>query len=91
MLNRKRDTDIEKKHTDTKGRGRWNELRDWDRHIYTAAAATAKSLQSYPTLCDPIEGSPPGSPVPGILSIKWITNENLLYSTGNSIQYSAVT
>ena len=32
---------------------------------YTAAAAAAKSLQSCPTLCDPIEGSPPGSPVPG--------------------------
>ena len=30
-------------------------------------AAAAKSLQSYPTLCDPIDGSPPGSPVPGIL------------------------
>ena len=29
--------------------------------------ATAKSLQSCPTLCDPIDGSPPGSPVPGIL------------------------
>ena len=32
-----------------------------------AAAAAAKSLQSFPTLCDPIDGSPPGSPVPGIL------------------------
>ena len=31
------------------------------------AAAAAKSLQSCPTLCDPIDGSPPGSPVPGIL------------------------
>ena len=30
-----------------------------------AAAATAKSLQLCPTLCDPIDGSPPGSPVPG--------------------------
>ena len=30
-------------------------------------AAAAKSLQSCPTLCDPIEGSPPGSPIPGIL------------------------
>ena len=29
-------------------------------------AAAAKSLQSCPTLCDPIDGSPPGSPVPGI-------------------------
>ena len=32
-----------------------------------AATAAAKSLQSCPTLCDPIDGSPPGSPVPGIL------------------------
>ena len=31
------------------------------------AAATAKSLQLYPTLCDPIDGSPPGFPIPGIL------------------------
>ena len=30
----------------------------------------AKSLQSFPTLCDPIDGSPPGSPVPGILQAK---------------------
>ena len=31
-----------------------------------SAAATAKSLQSCPTLCDPRDGSPPGSPIPGI-------------------------
>ena len=34
-----------------------------------AAAAAAKSLQSCPTLCDPIDGSPPGSSVPGILQV----------------------
>ena len=34
---------------------------------YKTAAAAAKSLQSCPTLCDPIDNSPPGSPVPGIL------------------------
>ena len=34
------------------------------------AAAAAKSLQSCPTLCDPIDGSPLGSPVPGILQIR---------------------
>ena len=36
---------------------------------------TAKSLQSYPTLCDPIDGSPPGSPVSGILqarTLEWV-------------------
>ena len=40
-----------------------------------AAAATAKSLQSCPTLCDPIDGSQPGSPVPGILQarpLEWV-------------------
>ena len=35
--------------------------------ITSAAAAAARSLQSCPTLCDPVDGSPPGSPVPGIL------------------------
>ena len=35
-----------------------------------AAAAAAKSLQSCPTLCDPIDSSPPGSPVPGILQVR---------------------
>ena len=35
-----------------------------------AAAAAAKSRQSCPTLCDPIEGSPPGSPIPGILQAR---------------------
>ena len=34
------------------------------------AAAAAKSLQSCPTLWDPIDGSPPGSPVPGILQVR---------------------
>ena len=34
------------------------------------AAAAAKSLQSCPTLCDPRDGSPPGSPVPGILQAR---------------------
>ena len=40
-----------------------------------AAAAAAKLLQSCPTLCDPIDGSPPGSPVPGILqarTLEWV-------------------
>ena len=40
-----------------------------------AAAAAAELLQSCPTLCDPIDGSPPGSPVPGILqarTLEWV-------------------
>ena len=39
------------------------------------AAAAAKSLQSCPTLCNPIDGSPPGSPIPGILqatTLEWV-------------------
>ena len=35
-----------------------------------AAATAAKSLQLCLTLCDPIDGSPPGSPVPGILKVR---------------------
>ena len=37
---------------------------------HCAAAAAAKSLQSCPTLCDPIDSSPPGSSVPGILQAR---------------------
>ena len=43
--------------------------------MLAATAAVAKSLQSCPTLCDPIDSSPPGSPVPGILqarTLKWV-------------------
>ena len=43
--------------------------------IGTAAAAAAKSLQLCPTLCDPIDSSPPGSPIPGILqarTLEWV-------------------
>ena len=44
-------------------------------HARPAAAAAAKLLQSCLTLCDPIDGSPPGSPVPGILqarTLEWV-------------------
>ena len=44
----------------------------------TAAAAAAKLLQLCPTLCDPIDSSPPGSPVPGILqarTLEWVARE----------------
>ena len=50
----------------------------WDFPFWTSSshsfsfisAATAKSLQSCPTLCDPIDSSPPGAPVPGILQAR---------------------
>ena len=38
--------------------------------LLSLAAATAKLLQSCPTLCDPIDGRPPGSPIPGILQAR---------------------
>ena len=43
--------------------------------VWDAAATAAKSLQSCPTLCDPIDGSPPGPTVPGILqarTLEWV-------------------
>ena len=46
-----------------------------DRTMSAAAAAATKPLQSCLTLCDPIDGSPPGSPVPGILqarALEWV-------------------
>jgi len=48
-----------------KSSGNWKWLDD-----RSAAAAAAKSLQLCPTLCDPRGGSPPGSPVPGILQAR---------------------
>ena len=43
----------------------------------TAAAAAAKSLQSCPTLCEPIDGSPPGSPILGILQARTVITKYL--------------
>ena len=48
------------------GEGLWENMELRIEH----AAAAAKSLQSCPTLCYPIDGSPPGSPVPGILQAR---------------------
>ena len=56
------------------------QLSDWTtktirKYMMRQIAAAAKSLQSCPTLCDPIDGSPPGSPVPGILqarTLEWV-------------------
>ena len=50
--------------------------------MYAAAAAAAKLFQSCPTLCNPIDGSPPGSPVPGILQAR--TLECLAISFSNA-------
>ena len=47
--------------------------------LYSSQAATAKSLQSCPTLCDPIDGSPPGSPVPGILQAGYVNKSTTAF------------
>ena len=50
-------------------------MRSYKFLFFLAAAAAAKSLQSCPTLCDPIDGSPPGSPILGILQsrrLEWV-------------------
>ena len=52
----------------------WSSI--WKNHWFLLSlSAAAKSLQSCPTLCDPMDGSPPGSPVPGILqarTLEWV-------------------
>ena len=57
-----------------KGRDICKIMTNLENEVWSAAAA-AKSLQSCPTLCNPIDGSPPGSPVPGILqarTLEWV-------------------
>ena len=47
----------------------------WGYMFVAATAAAAKSLQLCPTLCDPVDGSLPGSPIPGILqarTLEWV-------------------
>ena len=53
----------------------------------TAAAAAPKSLQSCSTLCDPMDSSPPGSPVPGILqarTLEWVAVSTLVHKCTQS-------
>ena len=83
-----RNTGLEAAQAEIKNAGRnINNLRYEDDTTLMAAAAAAKSLQSCPTLCDPIDGSPPGSPVPGILqarTLEWVaiafSNEYVMHS-----------
>ena len=55
---------------------RWsNTMRSMEGFVWSPTIATAKSLQSCPMLCNPIDGSPPGSPVPGIFqarTLEWV-------------------
>ena len=46
----------------------------------TCTAAAVKSLQSYPTLCNPIDSSPPGSPIPGILQARTLEGVAISFS-----------
>ena len=48
--------------------------------MLAAAAAAAALLQSSPTLCNPIDGSPPGSPVPGILQVRTLERVAISFS-----------
>ena len=50
---------------------------------FPAAAAAAKSFQSCPTLCDSIDGSPPGSPVPGVLQARILEWVAISFSNGS--------
>ena len=61
--------------------GKVKKLNKWVLH---AAAAAAKSLQSCPTLWDPIDGSPPGSTVPGILQVRTLEWVAVPSSRGSS-------
>ena len=57
-----------------------------------AAAAAAKSLQSCPTLCDPLDGSPPGSAIPGILrarTIEWVAISFSVHA-GSKVQIKSI-
>ena len=57
------------------GMEKWTVYRRITSSLCNSAAAAAKSLQSCPTLCDPIDGSPPGSSVPGTLQariLEWV-------------------
>jgi len=60
-------------------------FKDVKGHFPTATAA--KSLQSCPTLCDPIDGSPPGSPIPGILqarTLEWVAFPSPMHESEKS-------
>ena len=76
---------IVKPRQDTTGEGLyWTPLGSRDTRRASGcsrlAAAAAKLLQSCPTLCDPVDGSPPGSPVPGILQARSLERVAISFS-----------
>ena len=63
------------------------------RILAAAATAAAKSLQSCPALCNPIDGRPPGSPVPGILqerTLEWVAISLLLFPSSGELPNSGI-
>ena len=68
-------SDIENKDYFKKISEKKKQTKQVKQKVNLAAAAAAKSLQSCPTLCDPIDSSPPGRPIPGILqarTLEWV-------------------
>ena len=63
------------KYVERKRKNRYAKL-----EVDAAAAAAAKSLQSCPTLCNPIDSSPPGSSVPGILKARILEDGAIFFS-----------
>ena len=62
--------------------------------FFLTAAAAAKSLQLCSTLCDPIDGSPPGSPVPGILqarTLEWVAISSPVHESESEVTQSCPT
>ena len=91
--------DLFKKVTDTKGtfHAKMGTIKDRNDMDLTEAenikkrwqeyTAAAKSLQSCLTLCDPIDGSPPGSPVPGVLQARTLEWGAIAFSSKNTQNY----
>ena len=50
------------------------------KYCYTLSTYAAAAAKSCPTLCDPIDGSPPGSPVPGILQARTLESVAISFS-----------
>ena len=79
VINRKFNTFLKKRKQIRSGwltQDPWTQSQKWMLFCYIGVtAADAKLLQSCPTLCDPIDGSPPGCPIPGILqarTLEWV-------------------
>ena len=73
MQGRNRDADVVNGCVDTVGEG--ESRANWRLALTYIYSAAAESLQPCPTLCDPTDGSPPGSPIPGILqarTLEWV-------------------